>query len=435
MSNQLILYVTLVDEGSGGTTSRKIIPISYSVSPDRSEVILGTSGRGEAAAFVIDELPPFLRERRGLHLGRLYTPRLHLDDRSYYLQATHRKNHYRLVSSNDTENLFGFSILQPQLKWQERAEINKIHFENFDPGNVTHYFLETRPRTRDQLIYSPADCQGDENYCGPSNPDLTTMEGIGFGLRGQNVVYTYKVSHDKKTVTVAASPSSLVTTDFETNDTVRERYFFADAETGQFRTGTDYPIYIWVDGQKRYLSRPHRLSENGPTIYELTSQPERDTARFSPMTTANWREMNLTPNDFINLAFNNIPELALWRDDSYQGKPIVVSSDNISLGASTEANDEERSPYAPSQNPAPALLASYPQSASSPPIPVLNFSQEPSTPTIATVPPFWTQWWFWLLIGILLILIIILIILLSRPRTPQVTTVYRDEPVTYVKKE
>lgn len=401
MSNPLTVYITLVDEGSVDTNSRKIIPVSYSLSPDRTEVILGAD-HTEAAVFVINELPPFLREKRGLYLGHLYIPQLYIDNRGYYLQVTSRKNHYRLVDEMESDDLFGFSILQPQLKWQERAEIDKIHFENFDPGNATHFFLATRPRSRSRAIYSPTDCRGDENYCGLFTPDSDGVEGVGFGLRGRNVVYTYKVSPDQKMVTVAATPTFLVTADLETNDTVRERYFFADLQgTEQFKSGVDYPIYIWVNGQKRYLSKPQRHSENGPTTYELTARSEEDTARFSPMTVANWREMTLTPNDFINLAFNNISELALWRDESYQGRPAVVSADNPSLSTV-----------------APALLASHSQT-------------EPTSSTIVT--PFWTQWWFWLLIGLLILLLIVLIVILTRPRTPKVTTVYRNVPVSYVK--
>ena len=421
MSSPLSLHLAIT-----GSQPRQISTISYTLSPDQREVILGPS-KDQPATFLIGNLPPFLQEKRGLYLGRLYTPQLYLNGRPYYLQATSRENHYQLVDSANSDRLFGFSVLRPGLKWGERADMKSIHFENFNPGSAPQYLLSTRPRSSTQAIYSPADCEGPDDYCGPTNPDLTIQEG-GFGLRGPDVIYTYKVSRNGKTVTVAASSKSLITADLETNDTVRERYFFADGD--EYRVGVDYPIYIWVDQEKRYLSNPRRLTEDGPTIYELTAQPRENTARLSPMAPSNWREMTVTPNDFINLAFNNTPELALWRDESYQGRPAVVASQRAGAGSIDPTPADERSPAAPSQNPAPAFLAAFPQTT----VPTRVAAPPPVPPPTPPPTAFWQHWWFWLLIGLaLLLLIILLVIIITRSRSPSTTAVvYGGEPTAYL---
>lgn len=349
MSNSVRLYLTLLEDQPQ--------TISYSLSPDRTEVVLGTS-EDRMAGFRLPKM---------LHLGRFYTPQLCVYRRCYYLQATARPHHYRLVEDPKAGRLFGFSVLTPKLNWEQRANIQELHFENFDPGQASHYILSSRPQLNGPVVYSD-----------PSNPDLTTTEN-GFGLRGEHVIYTYKISPNGKTVTVAATPNSLITDDLETNDIVRERYFYADQ--APYMVGTDYPIYIWVNQEKRYLSNPQRLTENGPTNYELTSQPLDNTARLSPLAPANWREPTLTPNDFINLAFNNTPRLALWQDESLQGQPAVLPS-----------------------TPPPALTSSP-----------MAFTAVGET---TTPPSIWQQWWFWLLVALALLLLVTLIVLLATRRKP-----------------
>jgi hypothetical protein len=425
MSNTLQFNLNLVSSVNDPRVNReddlKSSPVTYLVSPNEDQVMLCTNERYPIATFEITDLPPFLQRVNGLYLGDIYMPMIKVNERQYYLSKTERSNIYQLLTPEEVqfpEDLFSLSLFGPELQWGEEDSIKNIFFENFEPeqivdGEIVGFFLNSSVGMipDQQLIYSPTACFDDCLTCGNVCPDdyfcldgicMTNLDGTGFGLRGNGVVYTYKISPNGKTATVAATDKSMISADLErsgdieTNGIVRERYFFADYDVEEegFLVNKEYPIYIWDNGQKKYLSNPNRLTENGPTVYQLTYESQPDTAVFSPMTTANWRELTLTPGDFVNFAFNNTPRLSLWNNPSFEGVPAVTESVETFTQPPTEA------PFA---------------------TPVTTPFQNNRTPPVATTEepvreniPFWKQWWFWLIIALLLILLIVFIIVLTR---------------------
>lgn len=360
-------------------------PLSYSLSTDQKAIRLGPS-ESSLATFILS-LPDFLKSK--LYLGEVYLPQLLVNGKGYFLQKTNQTNVY-LLTEQPHCSLFGFSLLNPKVNWRDEDEIEKIYFENFNPEDATHYSLQGK-NLSGPLTSPPTACLESCDLCGDVCPDqfkcgsqcTTTLGGLGFGIRGDKVIYTYKVAPDKKSVKVAAVDPSYITADLETPDLVRERYFFIDGEP---TVGGSYPMYIWVDSEKRYLSQPNRLSEMGPTVYQLTQAPEEGTAQFAPANPGNWREYTFTPYDFINLAFNNTPKLALWRDFSFQGQSAITSS----------------------------KVTSY-----------SNAFALPKTETQGTSKG--TQWWYWLLIGLMILLsviVVIIVVLMIRPKV-------RGEPTGY----
>lgn len=378
-------------DGSGG-------PLSYSLSTDQKAVRLSPL-ETTPATFILS-LPDFLAQRK-LYLGEVYLPQMLVNGKGYFLQKTNQNNVY-LLTEEPHCSLFGFSLLNPKSNWADEDVIEKIYFENFTPGDATHYSLESK-NLSGSLTSPPTACLQSCDKCGDVCPDqfkcgsqcTTTLGGLGFGIRGDKVVYTYKVSPDKKSVKVAAVDPMYITADLETPDLVRERYFFIDEEP---TVGGSYPIYIWVDGEKRYLSQPNRLAEMGPTVYQLTPAPEEGTAQLAPTVVGNWREHTFTPNDFINLAFNNTPKLALWRDFSFQGQPAVTSK----------------------------KVTSYNNAFALPKTETQGSSQG-------------TQWWYWLLLGliilVLIIVVVVLVYFLTRPKPERGVYVFSGENSRYFTKQ
>jgi len=405
-------------------------PITYLVSPNNEQVMLCSNERYPVASFSLQALPPFLESANGIYLGEFYTPMLNLNGQSYYLRNMDRPNVYELIQPEQVqlpEELFSFAVLSQNLNWAEEDLLENIVFENFTPDeSVIGFFLEDSQGTTPnrQLVYSPTACPGDCTTCGDVCPEnyfcrenfcQTDLLGVGFGIRGNGVVYTYKISPDGESLMVAAVEDSLISANLETNNLVRERFFFTDysVDENNFVTGQEYPMYIWQNLQKRYLSNPNRINENGPTMYQLTDQPSLDGARFSPMVTTNWREMNLTPGDFVNFAFNDTPRLALWNTLQFNNLPAVVEP-NLSFAAPPPFTP----PFA-----APVTAG-----------PVMNLAtMAPPLPAAAVVAsPFWTQWWFWLVISVVLILLIVLILFLSSGSSPKVPVVVAETPVVKV---
>lgn len=377
-SENLGLLITFID--SAGRN-----PVRYTLSPNKKEVIIGGRSCKEEARFYVTDRPNYLNDNNGLYLGQLYNPKLKVDGRLYYLEATGRDNRFKLVEDGAGRGLFGFSIMKPGLKWEEMVEIDTVHFEHLTlPTNVTHWFLTSTEGLRGRVVYSRVDCSLRDLFCGASEPDVPKRNGNGFGIRAQEQLYTYKLSPDRKKATVAAVLNSIVSTDLESQDTVRERWFFADSPNDQYKVGVDYPIYIWVDGKKRYLSFPERISENGPTVYELTDGPEKTAAFFSPTAEINWREPTVTPNDFINLAFNSTPRLTLWREESYQGQPAVVKAKQ--------------------------------------PLKVKSVAPPPQEEQKGLT----SQWWFWVAIAVIAVLIVALIVVVVVKLTGQRTAAKRE---------
>lgn len=410
-------------------------PVTYLISPDQQQVMLCSNNRNQVANFIISDLPPFLGENNGLYLGDVYYPMLSINGQSYFLEQTVQDNVYNLVLPDNVlavENLFSVAFLSPDLQWDEEDTIDNLMVENFNLDKVVQnkplegYFVRG---SAGQFIYSAAVCPEDCEYCGNNCPDdyfctgtecATDNDGVGFGVRGDGFVYSYKIDPNQETVMVAASDQSLITADIETSDIVRERFFYADyqGDEDNFVVGKDYPIYVWVGDQKKYLSNPNRLQDNGPTIYELTNQPQPDGALFSPTTPANWRERELTPDDFINFAFNNSARLALWNDPSFIGTAAVVDAPTIL----------ESEPVVPPPIPNAAPFAT-PVTA--------PFRANGTAGTAGTGEPFWRRWWFWLIITIVLLMLFGLVLFFAlrkpAPKTTVVTPAAATKPVpTYI---
>ena len=106
----------------------------------------------------------------------------------------------------------------------------------------------------------------------------------------------------------------------EGSDRYRERWFFTHYLPGQnqLSTGQTYPLYTFINGQKRYISNP--VAET----YPLTNNPSGNTLAFKPTGSVNWQDFSLGPSQFLNLALPSTlssPQIALWQNYGTQGLP------------------------------------------------------------------------------------------------------------------
>ena len=481
-------------------------PISYQVSPDQKQVVLNNAPDSRTpAGFLISDLPTFLQQMAGLYLGKPYYPQVRINNQMYFLQATNRPNVYDLVQTNmDLSKLFGFVLVKPDLNWQTPYDLSNILFYNFSTGSATKFSFNGTPSRNGALVYSPLLCPNDCQMCGDVCPDLfncmagqcvnNVTQGPTFGLRGkgsngQDYVYTYKIisMNGGQALVMAATLPKYISAQIETNDIVRERYFYTDYDgENQFVVGKSYPIYTIINGQKRYLSTPVGPPSSGhpsatpnptssPTLYTLTQNPVSDTAKFSPKTSTNWGQFNLTPDQFPNLAYTEPTSLALWQTSALIGQPAVsgpspllptglnTSSIPLFLQENTPVFATLGSPELPPTAPnillpqgatcsldtdcdgwgsgvgqsaccggrCQKLLQDWAGNGVCPDLcrgcPTCDVGTCGATPVTQpfllgavaganAVTPLWKQWWFWVVIAVIVILIIIIFVVALWPR-------------------
>lgn len=410
-------------------------PITYEGTPDN--IRLRTDGQGTVAEFGLMDIEPYPKAQGKLYLGKMYSPQLKLGNDFAYLQPNSSPNTYSASRNIPTGPTFSMALLSPMTEWNRPIAIGNVRFDSFMPGNAQTFTMQSNGSGT--IPISPVSCMGNCQQCGycPDQFSCTgqrgcvNITGVGpsFGIRGnangEQVVYTYRVMNDNQAVLAPAKPD-FVSADIETDDIVRERYFYADyrQDENYYTAGTTYPIYIVVNGQKRYLSSPQRM-DGGASVYTLTSAPQNNTAAFRPTNEVNWRQFSLTPDNFPNLAYTEPRSLALWQDSTLQtdravrgqgqtNGPVAPVSATPKNGCGCNGNNTQ---VTAGLN---ALLAPF--------SPVLPLGAQGSQGNINTPTSIWSEWWFWLILAAIAILIIVAIVLLFRRTEPVTTTVVSPTP-------
>lgn len=418
MSTPLLFNIYFV------TADNRTVPLQFVQSPqqpDQGRLSLDQSSSSQNALFVVDDLPPFLQDNQAFYLGKIYTPKIQLNNQQYYLsQVTDGRNLYDLIPITSNQNasqdnrLFNFALLNSKVGWGVPDVIANLHLDNIFLNGVVGYRFNGQPAiTSEQpLVYSPANCQqpntnlSGPTFCGPAvcpedfsaNGGTCTLsasvDGIPFGVRTSTGIYTYKIRGNQ--IYAAAAHPDVISADIETNDTVRERWFFAEPGPGQntLSIGGSYPIFIITNDRKFYLTNPQYVDQNA-VRYTLSPTVIEGTARFNPTQIIQPRTL-VDLDQFENFIVPNQTDIYLW---SFQSQPLV----NSGLTTSSLVQNQKSFLNQPVTTQYVSALSTVP--------PVTGVGQSGT--------PITSQWWFWLLIvlGIILIIgLIIGIIYWSRPK-------------------
>lgn len=203
------------------------------------------------AVFTLDSQSDSLQRNNGFYLGATYKPTILINNQKYYLSRLENGSYaLKTVSDNNT---FSFSLLNPKINWETPDAIAHLHVNNLTVPNipVIGYYFHHQPlyKTSQPLTFSPIDCQNCGSDVCPENFTLINSKcvsavtgGIPIGIRTKQGIYTYKMINGKA-VAAIASPS-VITSRIETNDTVRERWFYIDPlSDNKLTVGKSYPIY------------------------------------------------------------------------------------------------------------------------------------------------------------------------------------------------
>lgn len=358
------------------------------------------------ALFEINNLPLFLVSNGnvGVYLGKSYPLKLISNGISYFLQQS--INGYQL--SNTCSNCVTITVLSLDLFWSTDT-FNSITPNSFistlfytpipvpgqPPGQIVltnraYFYLSTilQSLIRVSVAYPPISCPASCETCGycPSNfscnnglcsSDVLTISSINppvtFGLRTKNSVITYT---SDASAGYYLSPNQ-ISVDYENTDIsggmpilIPQRWFYIDLPSGQGElfVGKSYPIYIYINNRKFYITMNSQIPNGFKIILSPMVRP--DTLTFVPTKSATWGDFVFTNSDFLNGKFVNGP-IALWQNNSLIGSPAVLD----------------------------IIQTIQPSKLSSKPKPIL------------------AEWWFWLLIvGIILLIIIIGIYFIAKER-------------------
>lgn len=326
-------------------------------------MILSTDA--DTSTFYIDDLPPFLKERQAVYLGASYPIMVNVNNEKHYLRPA-TKDHVYHLTTTPHPNVLSMSVLAPALDRGEEAAIEELDMPVPKPDGTLGFVVQGEG----QFVFSPTACNDDCYKCG-SCPEsfrcdsalcVSAYPGFDFGVRSTDSALCYKTTKDGSTASVAASALPLISAGQESSDIVRERRFFVDKTP---RVGERLPIFIWVDGKKRYLSHP--TGEEQPIQYTLTETPMIEGAAIVPKEMATWRDMSLTPDSFEHFPVDRMQSIALWR--------------NAEKGE--------------------AVLPKLKRQHASP------ITDIPETTTKETPPtPIWKRWWFWVIVAIAFLLLI-----------------------------
>jgi hypothetical protein len=398
MSTPLLFNIYFV------TADNRTVPLQFireQHDPTRGRLSLDQSSASQNALFVVDDLPPFLQQNQAFYLGQVYHPKIQVDNQQYYLsQVNAGRNIYNLIPAtagklNDTNGLFSFALLNSKVGWGIPDVIANLHLDNIFLNGVVGYRFNAQPAlTPEQaLVYSPANCsQSSQNgagptFCGPevcpdgfvSNNNICipvdSVDGVPFGVRTATGIYTYKIRGNQ--IDAASARPDVISADIETNDTVRERWFFAEPSPGQrtLSVGGSYPIFIMANDRKFYLTNPQVIDQN-VVRYTLSPTVTKDTARFNPTRVIQPQTL-VDLDQFENFIVPNQSDVYLW---SYQTQPLVN-------------NGTTRQAVFLSQPVTTQFMSS------------LNTTPPATTARNTTT----SHWWFWLLIILAIILLIALI--------------------------
>lgn len=391
------------------TADNRTVPLQFirnQQNPAQGRLSLDQSSASQNALFVVDNLSPFLQQKQAFYLGRVYKPKIQVGNQLYYLsQVSAGQNIYNLIPAipgedNNINGLFSFALLNPKAEWGIPDVIANLHIDNIFLSGVIGYRFNTQPTlTSEQpLVYSPANCSQSPTSCGPEVcPDgfisedntcipIDSVDGVPFGVRTTTGIYTYKIRG--VLVDAASAHPDVISADIETNDTVQERWFFAELPPGQstLLVGGSYPIFIMANNRKLYLTSPQRIDED-VVRYALSPTVTEDTARFNPTQVIQPQTL-VDLSQFENFIVPNETKVYLW---SYQTQPLVNGATQ------------------------PVVSTTQQTVFSSEPVTTQFVSYLNTTPPITTAgntttgTPITRRWWFYLLIILAIILLIALI--------------------------
>ena len=332
-----------------------------------------------------------------LILGKIYPVKLRSGDREMYLEPV--KGGLFKPISVPGDNVLSYTVLQPGMIWGEVYPASQVRFSDTRFENAT---VKLESGTSGVAVTTLQELQ-------ESRPiDQISDRSQGFGLRGPDGVYTYTV--DDGEVTVGYVKNQNVSYQVDTQDIVTEKPFYFDYLPGTTALvpGMEYPIYIYIDGDRKYLSSPKRAGPNGPTKYTPTDSPTGDTARLFPTSAFFWREYALTPGNFQNLVYDTPQALGLWNDVTYSQTLATEANPLTGVGAPPGVVAQERVQQ--------AVRAEDTQPL------------KPVEPVVVNPPvPIYKKWWFWVLIFIAALVVAALlswlVYFLTKPK-PDTTTVY-----------
>lgn len=307
--------------------------------PSQGTLTVNQESSIKPTVFILDNNPEFLQRNNGFYLGATYRPKIQLGSQKYYLSLIGNGSYALKLMSDD--HTFAFSLLNPKINWETPDAIANFHIENLSIHSqvpiVGYYFYHQPPfNNPQQLTFSPIDCNDSINFCGTEicpenfvavNSKCKSLQstGIPFGIRTNKGVYTYKILNGK--LIAAVAHAAIITSGIETNDTVRDRWFFVDPfpENNKLVIGKSYPIYVMINGKKFYLENPS-ISSNIIT-YKLNSTPGPQSAKFTPTQIIIPRS-TVSSNQFQNFIIPNEDSFILWL---YEDDPVTSSIGNIAV--------------------------------------------------------------------------------------------------------
>jgi hypothetical protein len=393
-------------------TKDGIFPLTYT---SKNSNIYLSLDNGEKATFIIDNLPTFLLQKSGLYQGKRYYPKIILYNQGYYLKTIFNDNSYYLenINTSNTDHLLSFSILD-RVKWRDKIPLDMVLINNFEIHNsITMISFNRVPSTSERLTYSPSECL---ESCGDICPEGTvlnsishdqcvnTKSGIAFELYLLNKDSKYKVSYQirgNKLILLPYDPMK-ESPEVESLDLIRNKVFYI-AKIPKVSES----VYIYVDDQKTYLTRPVKSELTGMVFYLLSTKDDNSLCIHPQNKLYESITFNLDIYQFGNLilpfhfencliALKKIPTLSL---------PIQEPSIPI-----------EESPIIPPEN---NYSDIYGYEFEKVPLLVNIPSKNLVKPTYPITPPkqkvrYYKTVWFWLFIALLiLVLILILYIIWS----------------------
>lgn len=356
-----------------------------------NEGVVLTLNPDRPTSFTINNHPDFLQKNNAFYLGKEYSPQVFFDNQQHYLSSS-GYNVYTL-SSTPAQSDFSFILTNPNTLWGTPDDISNIKFQNFNvPSDITGYYFYNRcingnlPLTISPTMSPDSGVEAE----GFSNPN-----GTAFVIRTNRGIFTYKINGNK--LIAAVVHPSIITSNHETDNTVRERAFQIDSRN--IISANQYPIYVMSNNQKRYLSNPQT---SGDTVtYDLVNMSNSSTAAFTP----------------------NRPIMSGSTINQEQFKNFVVPRETaFTIRFNTQSNTPPpvaAPPVASTlQTPSPTIQVAVP-----PRLSPLASSQPAVLSTVQQT--FWQRWWMIIaIIGFLLLLIIIgfVVYMLGRSRRTHVTS-------------
>ena len=403
------------------TADNRAVPLQFVQDPNQSNqgrLIVGQDLSTQPTSFSVDNHPDFLQRNNGFYLGATYYPKIQFNDKSYYLSLD--SNGSYVLSPNSDPNTLSFNLLNPKINWNTPDPIMNFHTNNLNlPGQspiIGYYFHQPGLSDQQPLTFSAIDCNPSTTHCGedvcPENFSMVNSKckpplgtGIPLGIRTNRGVYTYKIINGK--LVAAVAHPSVITAGIETNDTVRERWFYADPAPGDSKllAGKNYHLYVIFNGKKYYLSNPN-VSSNVVT-YALSQNPNSQSAVFSP-TNKVLPRTTVKATQFNNFVVPGEDTIAVW---SHEDELVTSPINNIQSAAAkiqTTASKIENTTTAAKNSPVKSSPVKNPTvnvQRNNIIVPSAHKTPSDNNPITSS---FWQEWWFWLsVIGFFIIIILL----------------------------